>query len=287
MRPAFLLVAAAAIVISASSPSPAQTGLNCATAAPGDELTICKTPELAAKQRLDDQAFAKLAQQPDLSRAAANAHDEFLAARRKCGIVIGCIGRAQAAFLAVAAKLAEPTAQPSADKPPPQPSQRDMTGPGQRSPRPLSPSDLSDKTPAPPLVALRIDGRSAADTLRWVLAIAAIAALLIGALPLSRRALVAIDDLRAYWARPAAGDQRRARRRVTRRRTGMLFDFTGLHLASCTVIDRSDTGAKIRAATPIAPIDVMRFRDDVDGRTYLSKVAWRKGDEFGLMFLGR
>jgi hypothetical protein len=284
MRPAFLLVSAAAILISASSPSPAQTGLNCATTAPGDELTICKTPELAAKQRLDDQAFAKLAQQPDLAWAAAEAHDEFLAARRKCGIVIGCIGRAQAAFLAVAAKLAEPTTQPSADKPTSQPSQPDMTGPGQRSPRPLSPSD---KTPAPPLVALRIDGGGAADTLRWVLAIAAVAALLIGALPLSRRALVAIEDLRADWAKPAAGDQRRARRRVTRRRTGMLFDFTGLHLASCTVIDRSDTGAKIRAATPIAPIDVMRFRDDVDGRTYLSKVAWRKGDEFGLMFLGR
>jgi hypothetical protein len=34
-------------------------------------------------------------------------------------------------------------------------------------------------------------------------------------------------------------------------------------------------------------IDVMRFRDDVDGRTYLSKVAWRNGDEFGLMFLGK
>jgi hypothetical protein len=282
MRLAFLLVFAAAILISASSLSSAETGLNCATTVPGDELTICKTPELAAKQRLDDQAFAKLAQQPDLSWAAANARDEFLAARRKCGIVIGCIRRAQDAFLAVAAKLADPTAQPSADKP--QPSEPGTTGPGQRSPRPLS---SSDKTPAPPLVALRIDGGGGTDALRWVLAVAAVAALLIGALPLSRRALAALDDLRAVWAKPAAGDKRRARRRVTRRRTGMLFDFTGLHLASCTVIDRSDTGAKIKAATPIAPIDVMRFRDDVDGRTYLSKVAWRNGDEFGIMFLGK
>jgi hypothetical protein len=68
-------------------------------------------------------------------------------------------------------------------------------------------------------------------------------------------------------------------------RTGELFDVKYQPLTECYIVDLSETGARIRTVKPIGPVKVIRFRDDADRAVILSKVAWRKGNEFGLAFI--
>ena len=77
---------------------------------------------------------------------------------------------------------------------------------------------------------------------------------------------------------------RREERRPTRFRQGRLFNAYGAFLLRCTIIDRSENGARVRVAEPLAPLTVVRLLDEVDKIVVEAKVAWRRGNDLGLAF---
>jgi hypothetical protein len=72
---------------------------------------------------------------------------------------------------------------------------------------------------------------------------------------------------------------RREERRPTRFRQGRLFNAYGGFLLRCSIIDRSENGARVRVAEPLAPLTVVRLLDEVDKIVVEAKVAWRRGNE--------
>ncbi len=141
-----------------------------------------------------------------------------------------------------------------------------------------------DKTPS--MESGHAGGSSTSDALRWgVIGVLATSGV-VGSILLFRR-LARPHPEEGPNAKRGSDIRRRARRRRTRFRMGKLFDIKFSPLTDCYIVDRSETGARVRAAKSIGPVQVIRFRDDTDKVACLSKVAWRKGDEFGLVFLDR
>jgi hypothetical protein len=77
---------------------------------------------------------------------------------------------------------------------------------------------------------------------------------------------------------------RREERRPTRFRQGRLFNAYGGFLSQCVICDRSEHGAKVKVAEPLAPLKVVRLLDEVDKIIVEARVAWRRGNELGLAF---
>jgi PilZ domain len=55
----------------------------------------------------------------------------------------------------------------------------------------------------------------------------------------------------------------------------------------CVVRDLSDTGARLRVASPIGIPDSFDLRIDRNGACYPSKVVWRSADYIGVIFSER
>ena len=88
----------------------------------------------------------------------------------------------------------------------------------------------------------------------------------------------------SHSAKRALRDIRREERRTTRFRQGRLFNSYGSFLSKCMICDRSQNGARVRVAEPLARLEVVRLLDEVDKIVVEAKVAWQRGNELGLAF---
>ena len=78
-------------------------------------------------------------------------------------------------------------------------------------------------------------------------------------------------------------NRRAPRQRVLK--TAKIFRMNGSHAVDCTVRDLSETGARIVCRDQLALPNEMKFVLPGDGFMHIAKVAWRKGDLAGILFL--
>ncbi|MBB3996202.1 hypothetical protein [Aureimonas pseudogalii] len=79
-------------------------------------------------------------------------------------------------------------------------------------------------------------------------------------------------------------ERRRENRSTTRLRPGKLITETGRFLCDCAVIERSPTGARVRAFAPVddtLPEELFLF-DEVEAFKWRARIIWAKGAELGL-----
>ncbi|WP_427024102.1 PilZ domain-containing protein [Aureimonas ureilytica] len=82
-------------------------------------------------------------------------------------------------------------------------------------------------------------------------------------------------------------NRRRENRRKTRLRPGKLVTEGGEFLCDCTVIERSESGARIRAFAPVTtllPEDLFLF-EEIEAFKHRARIVWANGAELGLVFL--
>jgi hypothetical protein len=96
------------------------------------------------------------------------------------------------------------------------------------------------------------------------------------------------DDVFAQFGGRISASAKRDIRREERRRTyfrqGKLFSTSDKFLSQCTIYDRSQNGARVRAEKQLVRLKVVKFVDDVDKLIVEAKVAWQRGNELGLAF---
>lgn len=86
---------------------------------------------------------------------------------------------------------------------------------------------------------------------------------------------------------PLIFDRRRESRRRTRLRPGKLVTEGGQFLCDCTVVERSERGARIRALSPVdvlLPEDLFLF-EEIESYKHRARIVWANGAELGLAFL--
>ena len=309
MRGNLLILFVCGLLISSTSHSSAQPTFDCAKTVNADEQIICKSDDLTRRDQLDDQAFSKFIQQPKMAKFAKGAHDKFIEARRKCGFEVACIQREQDAFPVLLAKIADAKSQPAGGesaapssgkdnnlfeqpsdpqskgaKLPSDPQSKDVKFPDDPQPKgvklPSDPQSKEDKTPT--MQSGEADGVSKINIVLWGGAIfVVVISVVVGSNFLVRKILAAAR----LRARGVIQEKRGSSRRATESRAGALFDINGARLTACTVIDRSATGARIRPTHSIGDVQIVRFRDDANDVTVVSKIVWRKGSECGIMFI--
>lgn len=76
------------------------------------------------------------------------------------------------------------------------------------------------------------------------------------------------------------------RRWRTHLRSGKIVDGRTILLSESQVRDRSARGARLRLAASVPLPARIRFFDDVSQHLYEAVVAWRRGAEIGVTFLG-
>jgi len=79
--------------------------------------------------------------------------------------------------------------------------------------------------------------------------------------------------------------RRRARRPALL--TGTLVFGDGALTLDCTIRNHSDAGARVRAAAPYAGPAELHLMHMRAGVAYEARVAWRRGAELGLEFVGK
>ena len=250
--------------------SSAQPSFDCANVLDADEAVICKNDDLAAREKLDDQTFTKLFQQSNMAQSAIEARSEFIAARHKCGSEVACIRREQDAFLDLLTKKADPDFKPVAEKP-------------------LRPSaevnGVSHSLPSPAR-SIGADIISIIPALLRGISIASAGSCVLACIFLLGHYSSRLGSAeRSGWTRNHRLITSVASRVGLPVRTGALLDVNGRHLSDCSIVDRSKTGAKIRIAEDLGSVRLIRFRDDVEDTTFVTEVAWRRGNELGLKFL--
>ncbi len=79
-------------------------------------------------------------------------------------------------------------------------------------------------------------------------------------------------------------ERRGAARRKTRLRPGKLLDETKAFLFDCAVIQRSTTGARIRAFAPVDKLlpETLILFDEVEALCWQVRIVWAEGAEMGL-----
>ncbi len=79
-------------------------------------------------------------------------------------------------------------------------------------------------------------------------------------------------------------ERRGARRRATRLRPGKLLNETKAFLFDCAVIERSATGARIRAFAPVDKVlpETLMLYEEVEGCCWRVRIIWAQGAEMGL-----
>lgn len=81
-------------------------------------------------------------------------------------------------------------------------------------------------------------------------------------------------------------ERRRERRNATRLRPAKLLTEGGRFLCDCALIERSATGARIRAFAPVGetlPEELFLF-DEVEAFKWRARIVWARGAEIGLTF---
>lgn len=82
-------------------------------------------------------------------------------------------------------------------------------------------------------------------------------------------------------------ERRQERRSATRLRPAKLLTESGRFLCDCAVVERSATGARIRAFAPVEetlPEELFLF-DEVEAFKWRARVVWARGPEIGLTFV--
>jgi hypothetical protein len=83
----------------------------------------------------------------------------------------------------------------------------------------------------------------------------------------------------------APNEQRKARRRRTRLRTGKILDAGSPSTVDCQIFDSSKTGARLRLFMNVRlPLRIMLF-DEVSEKLTPAKIMWRREREIGVAFL--
>ncbi|WP_062017632.1 hypothetical protein [Aureimonas sp. AU4] len=79
-------------------------------------------------------------------------------------------------------------------------------------------------------------------------------------------------------------ERRQEPRRSTRLRPGKLLTEGGQFLCDCAVVERSETGARIRAFAPVETMlpENLFLYEEVEARRTRVRIAWAKGAELGL-----
>ncbi len=82
-------------------------------------------------------------------------------------------------------------------------------------------------------------------------------------------------------------ERRQEGRRKARLRPAKLLAEDGRFLCDCAVIERSDSGARLRAFAPVdtlLPEDLFLF-DEVEALKIRARIVWARGAELGLALL--
>jgi hypothetical protein len=83
--------------------------------------------------------------------------------------------------------------------------------------------------------------------------------------------------------RDAMTPERRHARRARVLLRGKVIVGDGIF--DCTVLDLSDSGARVRFAVPVAVAEAFIFRL-LDGASYPARRSWTRGNEMGIVFTG-
>jgi hypothetical protein len=79
--------------------------------------------------------------------------------------------------------------------------------------------------------------------------------------------------------------ERRTTQRQRRLHGGKIIFNDNSSVISCVVRDLSKTGARLGVASPVGIPEWFDLRIDRNGASYPAKVAWRSGDQIGVMFV--
>ncbi|WP_061936508.1 hypothetical protein [Aureimonas sp. AU22] len=79
-------------------------------------------------------------------------------------------------------------------------------------------------------------------------------------------------------------ERRTAERRTTRLRPAKLLGAADGFLCDCAVVERSASGARVRAFAPVGRVlpETLTLYDEVETRRWTARVVWARGAELGL-----
>ena len=81
-------------------------------------------------------------------------------------------------------------------------------------------------------------------------------------------------------------DRRQQARRKTRLRPAKLLTEGGQFLCDCAVVERSESGARIRAFSKVEVLlpEMLFLYDEVEAFKHRARIVWSSGAELGLAF---